>query len=492
MTRLKQCFFAATLAVFLVVVWFGGAVAAAPPKIPGPLDPPLPLFTGKAVAAAPLHGPYAPQNPALAPDGRSGSGLAAGNGAASPLPGPLGNGTTRSSALELGGCASLAFDKRDRLIAACNSPFGPSLMLVEPKSLTTLASMMLPGKGAPDPTSVLALNLTDFSGGTHFIVRADGSLLVPTNDERLLSITVGGSSLTQSAVTDLKGAMGSGQKVFAIGSGFDGYDWAVGNKGTVVTVPHSGGTPHALALNEPVAEDIATDPTGTYVLTASALYRLQANGDGTARVVWREPVLSGLADPHAGRFHAGPGTPPVILAGGYVAVADALNPPRVNVMRIAGRDSRRLACAVPVFHPGSGSVEAQLVAAGHSLVVSNAYGYDNVTSTEGGRTATGGMAKIVVTKRGCHTAWTNDLITPSAQAVVSRKTGLLYTSQKPKGFPDYWGLAAVDWRTGKLRFSVLAGEGLGFNSNGGAIVLGPDGTAYAGTFGGLVRWHDAR
>ena len=486
-----RTFFAALVAAVFAGGGICGAVAAAPQKIPGPLDGPLPRFTGAATTAAPLHGPYAPQNPALAPDGTSGSGLTAGNEASTPLPGPLGNGTTRASALELGGCASLAFDLHGRLVAGCNSPVGPYLMLVDPTTLSTIATMQLPQKGGPpDPASLLALNLTDFTGGTHFIVRADGSLLVPTNDGRLLSIAVGPSSLTQTAVTDLKGPLGTGQKVYAVGSGFDGHDWAVGNKGTVVTIPQHGGTPRAIALGEPVAEDITTDPSGAYVVTASAVYRLRADGDGTPRVVWRQPLLAADRDAHSGRLHAGSGTPPAIVPGGYVAVADSVNPPRINVIRIAGPDSRRLACAVSVFHPGSGSVEAQLVVAGHSIVAMNAYGYDNLTTTELGRTSTGGMARVVVGKHGCRTAWTNELVSPSAQSVVSRKTGLLYTTVKPKGAPDYWGLGAIDWRTGKQRFSVLAGEGLGFNSNGGAVVLGPDGTAYAGTFGGLVRWRD--
>jgi hypothetical protein len=75
--------------------------------------------------------------------------------------------------------------------------------------------------------------------------------------------------------------------------------------------------------------------------------------------------------------------------------------------------------------------------------------------------------------------------------VVSRKTGLLYTLEKPPGFPDAWNLAAIDWRTGERRFAALAGEGLGYNSDGGPVVLGPDGSAYAGTFGGIVRFSDS-
>jgi hypothetical protein len=73
---------------------------------------------------------------------------------------------------------------------------------------------------------------------------------------------------------------------------------------------------------------------------------------------------------------------------------------------------------------------------------------------------------------------------------VSRSTGLLYTLEKPPGFPDRWNLAAIDWRTGRSVFSVLAGEGLGHNSDGGAVVLGRGGTAYAGSFGGVTRFRD--
>jgi hypothetical protein len=73
---------------------------------------------------------------------------------------------------------------------------------------------------------------------------------------------------------------------------------------------------------------------------------------------------------------------------------------------------------------------------------------------------------------------------------VSRATGVLYTLVKPAGFPDAWNLAAIDWRTGKTRFAALAGEGLGHNSEGGAVVLGPDGSAYAGSFAGVTRFHD--
>jgi len=448
-----------------------GAVLLAAIPIPGPLDGPLPRFTGAPTTAQPLNVPVNAANPALAPDGRSGSGLAAGNGASSPLPGPLGRGTTRASALAFGTCASLAFDKRDRLLAVCNGPLGATLRLLDPASLATLATLTLPPR--------LGADRSDLAGGTHFVVRDDGSLLIPTNQSTLIEVAVDDAALRQTRTISLAGLLASGERPLAVGAGFDGRDWVVGTAGTVVALPRGGGAPRALALREAVTEDLATDPSGTFVVTREALYRLRADGDGGApRVIWRQRVRRA-------------GTPPAIVARRYVAVADALDPPRITVVRISGSSARRLACAVPVFRAGASRITAHLVVAGRSIVATNAHGYDNLLVTEGGRTSTGGIARVVVGKRGCRTAWTSPEVSPSAQPVVSRATGLLYTLVKPKGFPDAWNLAALDWRSGRTRFAALAGEGLGHNSEGGAVALGPDGAAYAGTFGGVVRVRDA-
>lgn len=479
---MRRALLAACAAALLAPAAAGAQQAV---TIPGPLDGPLVRFEGGAATAQPLRGPWLPVNPALAPDGRSGSGLAAGNGAASPLPGPLGRGTTRASALLPGNCSSLAFDRQGRLLALCNGILGPVLRLVDPRSLATIATLNLPLRPNADQN--------DRAGGTHFVVRADGSLLVPTNDGHVLTIVPEAGGLRQTGSLDLTGVLAQRERPFAIAMGFDGHPWAVGDQGTVMILPRQAGERvRAVKLPEPVAEDLATDPSGTFVVTRDAVYRFGVTPDGAPKVVWRQVVPSGIVDSHAGRTHPGSGTPPVVVAGGYVAVTDDVDPPRVMVLRIRGGAKRRLACSVPLFTPGRASVEAHLVVAGRSIVATNAHGYDGLQTTELGGTTTGGIARVVVGKRGCRTAWTSPEISPSAQPVVSRATGLLYTLIKPPGAPDDWRLAALDWRTGARRFSVLAGEGLGFNSAGGAVVLGPDGTAYAGTFGGVVRFRDAR
>lgn len=430
--------------------------------IPGPLDGPLPRFTGAPATAQPLDGPFLAQSTALAPDGRSGSGLAAGNGAASPMPGPLGNATSRLSSLQFGTCTALAFDRADRVVANCNGVLGPSLRVIDPSSLATLAMLVLP----PRPNADRA----DTAGGTHFIVRADGTLLVPANDGTVISVAAEGGTLRKLWKVSLAGVLAAGERPFAVTATEDGREWVAGTAGTVVAMTRGGGQLKALALGEPVTEDLAADSDGVTVATATAVYRLSAGADGTPVVRWRHA----LSEPS--------GTPPVLLPGGFVALTEG-----ARVIALRGDDGSSH-CSVPVFAQGAGRITAHLVGAGRSVVVANAHGYDNPLVTEGGNTTTGGLARVDIGAEGCTIAWTSPEISPSAQSVVSRATGLLYTLVKPAGFPDAWNLAAIDWRTGATRFTALAGEGLGHNSEGGPLVLARDGTAFAGTFGGLLRF----
>ena len=46
------------------------------------------------------------------------------------------------------------------------------------------------------------------------------------------------------------------------------------------------------------------------------------------------------------------------------------------------------------------------------------------------------------------------------------------------------------FNSGKTRFKALSGVGKAFDNNWSPITLAPDGTAYVGTFGGLVALWD--
>ena len=70
-------------------------------------------------------------------------------------------------------------------------------------------------------------------------------------------------------------------------------------------------------------------------------------------------------------------------------------------------------------------------------------------------------------------------------------TSRIATKSPRSDLQNPWYLTAIDWRTGRTVFSQLAGEDLGFNNNYAPVTLGPDGAAYVGVLGGLVRLADA-
>jgi len=76
---------------------------------------------------------------------------------------------------------------------------------------------------------------------------------------------------------------------------------------------------------------------------------------------------------------------------------------------------------------------------------------------------------------------------------LSAANGIVYTYTKDPqpDNQDAWYLTALDFRTGKMLFKRLGGEGLGHNNNYAPITLGPDGTAYVGVLGGLIGLRDA-
>lgn len=445
--------------------------------IPGPLDGPLPRFSGTAAQPQPVADPVPVPNPALAPDGRSGTGLAAGNGAASPLPGPLGRGPQRRSALLLGSCSGLAFDAHARLLAVCQTPIGPMLNLLDPQTLETRARLFLGSRRTPDRT--------DVAGGTHFLVRADGTVLVPYGDGTLREVAVGPSALRVVRTV----AVLDGERPLAVAAGFDGHDWVAGEHGTVVAVPRAGGPPRALRLGETLHEDLATGPSGTFAVSGQALYRIALDAGGAPVARWRTPLRRGPERPLPGRRHPGPGTPPVLLASGLVAVADGGDPARVVAL---DAQTGEQVCEVPVFAAGASAVEAHLVAAGDGVVVTNGFGEAGPQTTELGKTTAGGIWRVNLSRAGCAVAWRSTIVSPSSQPALSRATGLLYVAVKPAGFPDAWNLAALDWRTGERRWEALLGEGLGFGADQAPVVLGPDATAYAGSFGGVSSLRDTR
>lgn len=128
-------------------------------------------------------------------------------------------------------------------------------------------------------------------------------------------------------------------------------------------------------------------------------------------------------------------------------------------------------------------------------MVENNYGYTGPTSTMNGRSTEPGLARVDVRKgnRGCRTVWRSNETAPTVVPKLSLETGLVYTYTKPprEDEVDAWYFTALNWCTGKREYRRLVGTGLGFNNNYAPVTLGPDGAAYVGVLGGLVRVADA-
>jgi hypothetical protein len=149
---------------------------------------------------------------------------------------------------------------------------------------------------------------------------------------------------------------------------------------------------------------------------------------------------------------------------------------------------------VPVFEKGASATDNSLIGTARSMVVENNYGYSGPLATEGGKSVPGGLTRVDIdpTTYRCHVVWTNPERAPSVVPKLSLRNGLVYTYTKDPGDPgdDPWYLTTIDFRTGRTVFKALSGSGLGFNNNYAPVSLGPDGTAYVGTLGGLSAVRD--
>jgi len=146
-----------------------------------------------------------------------------------------------------------------------------------------------------------------------------------------------------------------------------------------------------------------------------------------------------------------------------------------------------------VFARGASATEKSLITANCSLFVENNYGYQDPFGPRSGALSEPGFARVDVRRRGCRRVWTNrSERAPSVVSKLSTRTGLIYTYTRDPApatdQPYFW--TAIDARTGRTAWKVYAGSGLGFNNNYAGLALGPDGSAYLGVFGGIVKLSD--
>lgn len=446
-----------------------------------------PSYVGRPVAARPITGVDIPQHPFMAPNGRSAMHTDAASSDAYEGPGPLGNDPEVDTAwYGIEECATLAFDSRDRLIGLCGTTTGPALHVIDPATLRKRATAELPKRQKSDKKP-----WEDLCGGAYFYLDDRDRAVLATTDKRVLAYTTsdadGEPDLTLDDAWDLGNHIPNGDCLIALMPGWDGLIWFETQGGLVGTVAPDSGRVRTLDLGEKIVNSFSVDEQGAYVVSEVAMYRLVTGPNGKPRVDWRTEYDRG-ADQKPGQLSRGSGTTPTLMNDNLVAITDNADP-KMHVIFL-DRSTGKQRCKAEVFDKFESATENSLVSLGDAVVVENNYGYTSPLRTMLGRAPVGGFARVEADD--CTVTWTSDVIAPTSVPKASLETGLVYayTTQRTWWGVTAWYVTALDARTGRRAFSVRTGTGTLANNHYAAMTLGPDGTAYIATLGGLVKVRD--
>ncbi len=478
------------LSLAIGVVSASGAAAV---PIPGdPVPPRSPTFVGSPATPQPVTAPAPPQHPFLALDPGNNIHNDAYMTDTYRGPGPLGVDPKVTSTLQVAECGSLTFDRQGRIETVCVGATTPTLKLFDPTTLKQIASY-------PLPMRQLGLNVfTDFSGGGYFYLDHLDRAVIPTGNRHIQVVgqNAAGNGFVREHDHDLTKSMTRTDKIVSALPAWTGEIVFVTEKGVVGAVDPETGATKLLPLDETITNSFAVDETGgIYIVTTKALYRLDLDDAGVPAVTWREEYPNtGATKP--GQTSPGSGTTPTLVNDEWVAITDNADPMNIVVYRRGAVVSgEREVCSVPVFEQGASATDNSLIAVDRALVVTNNYGYRGPIRSIGGSITAPGIDRVDIDAdgNGCQVVWQNRTErSPSAVAKASLANGLVYiVSRERKGVSDSWYLTALDFRTGEAAFKQRYGTGFGHNVNYAPVSLGPDGTAYVGVLGGLVRIADA-
>lgn len=491
--------FVAGLALLLIIAGF---YIQSPPDRPTPsqLDQ-VPSFIGQAASPAPVAGALETpvlQHPYLARAGVNSMHNDAAQSDSYRWSGPLGIKpvvTTHQYHRILGSCVAQTFDRRGHMIGTCVTPFGVNLVARDPDTLEILADQSI--------TRWLPVG-QKFSGGVYFHLDHEDKVLLASNtlhiDRWSLEPTASGvewQRIDSIPIGDiLDEARREDHKVIDVMPDWQGNYWFITRAGLVGTVNADGTGGKVIPLQtadatEGIDNALAVGKNGIFIVSSHAMYSFKRSAQGGIELQWREAYDRG-SGPKEGTMGFGSGTTPTLVGNDYVAITDnADGQIHVNVYAQQKMAGEQLVCSQGVFPPDRGTSENSLAVVGKSLIVENNFGYSgpkNVPQSEPG------IARVDILAQGCRLAWENLAIaSPSAVPKVSLANGLIYLYTRDEANPDdlhAWYFTAISAETGELVYKQLTGVGWLFNNHYGSISISPEGAAYVGMMGGLVRIQD--
>ena len=329
------------LALALCLLLSAPALAVPPQPIPeGSNAGSLPVFSGQPATQHPVAVPDPPRHPFMAPNGRSNLHVDGYQSDVHQGPGPLGRGMERRSTFLEGVCASVTFDSRGRIVTVCVGVEGPKLLLLEPRTLETLAVMPLPPRAAGRrrqpvhrlrrrrlaSTSTtrtarssrrrrgMSMSCAETGGGTGFAIERDSTSRPRCSPRRHDHLRAAG--LGRAAVVRVDERRGRGRRA------------------------RRPGRSCSRPLGERIANSFAVEEQGAS--TSSATPRCIASRPAPRRdpkTSGARPTELGIAKP--GQSEKGSGTTPTLMGNGFVAITDNADPMNVLGLPAQGDSAAR-------------------------------------------------------------------------------------------------------------------------------------------------------
>jgi hypothetical protein len=502
------------MSVMLELLFLGIVNAQYDTPIPDDGPTSLPWYIGEPAKPHPLRPSGAPQNPFMMLNPWNNVHNDPWMSDTYMIAGPLGREPAilssrletarRNPASPMFDCGCITFDSRGRIVATCIGLGEASLVLLDPLSLKVLTYLHLPVNA--DPAAAY---------GSAYMYLDDRDRAVVTVTDHIWVVGQMGSTDSPTFEApidyDLSGVVPLGDSIQSVMPDWEGRLWFATRKSGLVGVlePTTGAVLGTRQLNEEIGNSFAMTTDAAYVVTTKAMYRLAAGPDGIPYVVWQSKPYKNVGFKKDGQLTAGSGTSPTILdKGKYVAITDNAEHMHVVVYRteVGLPPEERVVCEVPVFEPGLGATEDSLIGLGRSLIVANEYGYrlefDEVNNRFKSTPTEPGVARVDIDAngKGCQVVWTNEaLAAPQVGPKMSTKNGLVYLFTRkyeqavmgygPNGLDVYYW-TAVDFRTGETVWERRVGTGPLFDGYVPGPAIGPTGTLYVGTYGGIIAMWD--
>lgn len=475
-----------------------------------------PVWFDPAFSPAPVQGSIS-RNPHLAADT---NGTMHGDGGQSDThlaPGPFGPGLKVRTRMAGNGmarlCATFVHRSDGKIIMMCGGLAGFRMILLDPESLTALATHDLPIRASTfegimkrDPS----IMTSDSSGGAYLFLDNEDRLVFANSHnvvQRLKAVEENGAwSFELDGQWDLSAHVPHDcpnwnnwfpskecDKVTTVMPDHQGLFWWTTRNGRLGTLNTQSGKISVIALKgEEIQNALAMDANAVYVLSDHAQYAFRAGPDGKPQQLWRTAYDRGTGR-KVGSINQGSGTTPTLLGSNWITFADNADG-RISINVLRRNDGSRI-CAVPVFDNDASATDNSMIGFGKSIILENNAGYNSAHEQTDWSAIRGGVVRVDVRddESGCDTVWTSPLKVPSVVPKLSAASGIAYfysfdlVKSADGSQTQDWAIVGLDFATGKEVVRIPTGRGKSFDNSWASLSIAPDGSLYAGVTNGLVQ-----